>query len=98
MPFLRYRIGDLAEFAEDACSCRRSLSVLKSILGRTGDVFKTKDGRLIEPGFWCHAFMVGRQSQDVEKFQVVIGAMTGSFFESSPKPAIQGRPNRSCEV
>jgi len=71
MPFLRYRIGDLAEFTEEACSCGRSLSVLKRVLGRIGDVFKTKDGRMIEPGFWCHAFMVGRQSQDVEKFQVV---------------------------
>jgi phenylacetate-CoA ligase len=71
MPFLRYRIGDLAELAESTCSCGRSLSVLKSILGRIGDVLKTKDGRLIEPGFWCHAFMVGRQSQDVERFQVI---------------------------
>ena len=71
MPFLRYRIGDLAEFGEDACPCGRSLGVLKSILGRFGEVFKTKDGRLIEPTFWCLAFMVGRQSQDVERFQVI---------------------------
>ncbi len=71
MPFLRYRIGDLVEFGEGACSCGRSLSVIKSILGRFGEVFKTKDGRLIEPTFWCLAFMVGRQSQDVERFQVI---------------------------
>jgi len=71
MPFLRYRIGDLAELGEDACPCGRSMGVIKSILGRFGEVFKTKDGRLIEPTFWCLAFMVGRQSQDVERFQVI---------------------------
>jgi phenylacetate-CoA ligase len=71
MPFLRYRIGDLAELGGSDCPCGRSLAVLKNILGRIGEVFKTKDGRLIEPGFWCFAFMVGRQSQDVERFQVV---------------------------
>lgn len=71
MPFLRYRIGDLAELGGSDCPCGRSLLVLKNILGRIGEVFKTKDGHLIEPNFWCLAFMVGRQSQDVERFQVV---------------------------
>jgi phenylacetate-CoA ligase len=71
MPFVRYRIGDLAELGGSDCPCGRSLGVLKSILGRIGEVFETKDGRLIEPTFWCRAFMVGRQSQDVERFQVV---------------------------
>jgi phenylacetate-CoA ligase len=91
MPFLRYRIGDLAEIAENVCSCGRSLSVLKSILGRTGDVFKTKDGRLIEPGFWCHAFMVGRQSQDVEKFQVVYRRNDRILFRVIPKASYSGQ-------
>jgi phenylacetate-CoA ligase len=71
MPFIRYRIGDLAELGGSDCPCGRSLLVVKKIMGRTGEVFKTKDGHLIEPGFWCFAFMVGRPGQDVEKFQVV---------------------------
>jgi phenylacetate-CoA ligase len=91
MPFLRYRIGDMAEFAENTCSCGRSLSVLKSILGRTGDVFKMKDGRLIEPGFWCHAFMVGRQSQDVEKFQVVYRHNDRILFRVIPRASYSGQ-------
>jgi phenylacetate-CoA ligase len=71
MPFLRYRIGDLAELGEDDCPCGRSLLGLKRILGRVGDVLKTNDGHLIEPNFWCQAFMSGRPSRDVERFQVV---------------------------
>ena len=91
MPFLRYRIGDMAEIAETACSCGRSLGVLKSILGRTGDVLKMKDGRLIEPGFWCHAFMVGRQSQDVEKFQVVFRNDDRILFRVIPRASYSGQ-------
>lgn len=71
MPFLRYRIGDMAELAGSDCPCGRPQTVLKKIMGRVGEVFKTKDGRLIEPNFWCIAFDVGRQVQDVERFQVV---------------------------
>jgi phenylacetate-CoA ligase len=86
MPFLRYRIGDLAELAGSDCPCGRSLIVLKGILGRIGEVFKTKDGHLIEPQFWCLAFMVGRQSQDVERFQVVYRRNGCIRFRIVPRP------------
>ena len=71
MPFLRYRIGDLAELGGNDCPCGRSLAVIKRIAGRVGEIFKTKDGHLIEPTFWCLAFMDGRPSRDIERFQVV---------------------------
>jgi phenylacetate-CoA ligase len=71
MPFIRYRIGDLAELGENPCPCGRTLITLKKILGRTGDVFHTEDGRMIEPNFWCLAFMSGRPSREVERFQVI---------------------------
>jgi phenylacetate-CoA ligase len=71
MPFLRYQIGDLAELGGNDCPCGRSLGTLKKILGRVGDVFKTQEGHLIEPNFWCMAFEAGRLSRDVEKYQVV---------------------------
>jgi phenylacetate-CoA ligase len=71
MPFLRYQIGDLAELGGNDCSCGRSLTVIRKIMGRVGEVFKTKEGHLIEPNFWCIAFEEGRPSQDVERYQVV---------------------------
>jgi phenylacetate-CoA ligase len=71
MPFLRYQIGDLAELGGRGCPCGRPLITLNKILGRVGDVFRTKEGHLIEPNFWCVAFERGRLSQNVEKFQVV---------------------------
>lgn len=71
MPFLRYRLGDVVEMGGTSCPCGRSLVQLKKIAGRTGELFKMKDGRTIEPNFWCIAFESGRQRLDVERFQVV---------------------------
>lgn len=72
MPLLRYRIGDLGEIADGACPCGRSHLVLKSILGRSSEVFTTRRGRMIAPNFWCRSFMGHQTSRSVEQFQVVI--------------------------
>ena len=71
MPFIRYRLGDLGRPAPSRCACGRTLQVLEDFLGRTGEVFVTKDGRMIPPNFWCRFFMVDGQSQFVERFQVI---------------------------
>jgi len=86
MPFLRYRIGDIAELGGNDCPCGRPLTVLKKIMGRIGEVFKTKDGHLIEPNFWCIAFEDGRPSQDVERFQVVYRRNDCIRFRIVPRP------------
>jgi phenylacetate-CoA ligase len=71
MPFIRYRLGDLGRPAISKCGCGRTLQVMEEFLGRTGEVFVTKDGRMIPPNFWCRFFMVDEQSQFVERFQVI---------------------------
>lgn len=90
MPFLRYRIGDLAVMGGNDCPCGRSLGLLKKILGRIGEVIITRDGRLIEPAFWCHAFMAGRPSQDVERFQVVYRGAERIRLRIVPRPGYSG--------
>ncbi len=92
MPFLRYRIGDIAELAGSDCPCGRPQMLLKKIMGRVGEVFKMKDGRLIEPNFWCIAFEPGRQSRDVERFQVIYRAEDRICFR------IVRRPSYSAET
>jgi len=49
MPFLRYRIGDLAvlDASSEKCPCGRGLPLVKEILGRTDDVLITPDERFI---------------------------------------------------
>jgi phenylacetate-CoA ligase len=71
MPFIRYRMGDLGEITRSRCACGRSLRVLNELLGRTGEVFTTRDGRMISPNFWCRTFMENGLAGAVKRFQVV---------------------------
>jgi phenylacetate-CoA ligase len=71
MPFIRYRMGDIGRIAPSTCSCGRTLPVLQEFVGRTGEIFHTRDGRMISPNFWCRTFMNGRLSGAIRRFQVV---------------------------
>ena len=44
MPFIRYKNGDQAEFANIMCSCGDSSPIIKNILGRNTDTIILKDG------------------------------------------------------
>jgi len=56
MPFIRYRIGDLAIASEHSCKCGRSSLVLAKVIGRITDTITTKRGDLIHGAFFRHAF------------------------------------------
>ncbi|HPS03225.1 MAG TPA: hypothetical protein PLA90_16930 [Candidatus Sumerlaeota bacterium] len=71
MPFIRYRTGDLGRVTPSTCACGRTLETIANFLGRTGEVFKTRDGRLISPNFWCRCFMDHQRSRAVRRFQIV---------------------------
>ncbi len=45
MPLIRYDIGDLFVKSDERCVCGRAFPVIKSIIGREGDVIKTPSGR-----------------------------------------------------
>lgn len=49
MPLIRYLVGDSGSLAppDEVCPCGRSLPVLASIEGRSDDLVRTRDGRLI---------------------------------------------------
>jgi len=66
MPLVRYRIGDLAAWAEDQCPCGRSWPLLKEVAGRTRDLFVKKDGTRVR--IWENVFY---RYPWIRKFQVV---------------------------
>ena len=74
MPFIRYRMGDIGRISGDKCSCGRTLQTLENLLGRTGEIFTTKDGRMISPNFWCRTFMTPALSGKIVRFQIVYKA------------------------
>lgn len=86
MPFIRYQMGDIGDLASGKCECGRSLQVIKNFLGRTGEVFFTKDGRLISPNFWMRTFMIGRQSQTIERWQIVYRKDHSIHVRIIPRP------------
>lgn len=47
-PIIRYEQGDIALWGEQ-CSCGRTLSVLQRIVGRTTNLFRFPDGRVVAP-------------------------------------------------
>ncbi len=71
MPFLRYRMGDIGAVGTNRCDCGRSLQILTHLLGRTGEIFIAKDGRMISPNFWCRVFMSDRHAGQIRRFQVI---------------------------
>ncbi len=50
MPFIRYRIGDVARWENTPCSCGRNGARLVSLEGRVQDLLLSTQGNLISPG------------------------------------------------
>ncbi len=71
MPFIRYRMGDIGKISNSQCNCGKSLQEMQSFLGRTGEVFNTRDGRMISPNFWCRTFMDIKLAGSIKRFQVI---------------------------
>ena len=44
MPFIRYRMEDIAEVSPGPCSCGRGLPMLNRVVGRTADFLRRRDG------------------------------------------------------
>lgn len=49
MPFLRYRLGDIATRGRERCACGAPWGTLREIHGRTIDYFRLPGGRVIHP-------------------------------------------------
>ncbi len=45
MPFIRFRLGDVARWASEPCPCGRPMPVLEEVVGRLEDVVVGPDGR-----------------------------------------------------
>lgn len=68
MPFIRYRIGDVAASGPSRCSCGCPLPTLKRITGRIVDYFVREDGGLVYGLYFIRLLRVNRW---VKSFQVI---------------------------
>jgi phenylacetate-CoA ligase len=60
MPFIRYRLRDLAIRGPASCRCGRPYQSLLAVKGRTFDYFTLPDGRLMHPYQLTHAHVASR--------------------------------------
>lgn len=74
LPFIRYRIGDLAAAADPAvpCPCGRGLPLIGSIQGRVQSVIIGADGQYVPGTFFAHVFKDFDHA--VRQYQVVQSA------------------------
>ena len=68
MPFIRYKLNDVATLAEDLCSCGRGLTMLESIQGRDTDIVITPNGSFLVVHFFTILF---EYIEGVDQFQVI---------------------------
>jgi phenylacetate-CoA ligase len=68
MPFIRFKIGDLASPCQEVCKCGRGLPVMSSVVGRDTDIVVTPDGNYLVAYFFGHIF---ESMMSVDQFQVV---------------------------
>jgi phenylacetate-CoA ligase len=94
LPFIRYRIGDLAEAMDPAfhCPCGRGLPMLGAIQGRVQSIIVGSDGRYIPGTFFAHVFKdfdhVVRQYQVLQDRpgEITLRVIRGSRYS---EPAMQ---------
>lgn len=70
MPFIRYRLGDVATRGNQDCSCGRPFSSIRSIQGRMIDYFPLPDGRLIHPYQILSSF-IGTGDNWIRQYQLL---------------------------
>lgn len=68
MPFIRYKVGDIATVELNPCKCGRGLPLLKNIRGRSNDFVTTKGGLKVHWGYFAYLF---REIDWISQFYVV---------------------------
>lgn len=71
MPLIRYRIGDMASWAKNECSCGRHWPLLENVSGRITECFIRKGGGLVPPEYFIHLFGVVLNDGWIKRFQVI---------------------------
>lgn len=65
-PFIRYKIGDIGTFSNNKCDCRRGLTLLEKIDGRTLDVIIGANGNQLVGFLWLVKGVKG-----IKQFQII---------------------------
>ena len=59
MPFIRYKVGDLARPSNETCDCGLELPVISEVVGRVSDLIITPDGRQVSSAILSYSMPKG---------------------------------------
>jgi len=90
---LNYRLGDVASFADGACSCGRTFRLLDEVDGRVEDMLEIPDGRIVHPrAIWGvikpHAEVLQYQLVEEEPHAYVLRLVTRAEDYPSVAPVV----------
>lgn len=72
MPFIRYRIGDMAvpHDNDEPCPCGRQMPIVGNIVGRRDDMVVTPDGRHVMLGYNLLKYATGVQEAQIVQYDI----------------------------
>jgi len=78
IPFIRYRSGDIASYADGPCKCKRNYKLLDNVEGRVQDIVVTKQGKKIPVTalFFGQHLKVFEKALKIQLVQQVAGEVT----------------------
>ena len=96
MPFIRYRLGDVATRGTEGCSCGSPFSTIGMVQGRMLDFFRLPSGRLVHPyeivaqlreDGWVGQYQVVQEAAD----RIVVLIVPGAAFSREKAAAFEAR-------
>lgn len=91
MPFIRYRVGDIASKKEDNCPCGRGLALIQSVKGRSNDMLVSPTGKVLHG---LSVIYIMRAIQGIRQFKVIQEASDHIIIEIVKGPNFQD----ACEA
>ncbi|MGW9627798.1 phenylacetate--CoA ligase family protein [Microbacterium sp. NPDC055521] len=83
-PMIRYRLGDVGVIDPEPCPCGRPFPVLKSLLGRSNDVIRTREG-LVSIYSFASAFSAHQAIRQYQIHQLPDYSLLLKVVPSSPR-------------
>ncbi|MHA1649591.1 MAG: phenylacetate--CoA ligase family protein [Candidatus Helarchaeota archaeon] len=88
MPFIRYRVEDVATQKHNLCECGRGLSIINSLEGRINNMLITANGKYL-PGIFIPALFAYYEIKGILEFQIIQKSYTDLEFLLVKAPTFQ---------
>jgi phenylacetate-CoA ligase len=84
MPLVRYEIGDFTTASRGPCRCGRTLPTFERVIGRSLNLFRLADGRLLSPWTFVEVLRDSRLFRQFQIIQEALDRYTLNFAVDTP--------------